>query len=628
MPQELDAARELAEIEQQRAELQARIDAGEFALPVVAEAYTRAADQLGERALQLAQNPQLQSGYASYGLEALAGLKQIEPLRNILPQEEFSALEQELGTRIMTVREFFESYGAHTDDAEKFLHTTPAELAVVTTAEITAVEPTAEPEAEPQPEPQPAPTETEGNKKSVKLTIGLNLVRIGKQGGAVPYVTNFGAKDKRDYTEPRRRALEAVLSLPEGELLSSKQLHELAFPGEEFQSNRMNELDKWFDKLTFRKEAMIVHKGRRYGVSPNFDLSFSHGERYKKHLAGEQTEPAVEAEPQPDSEISYALWLMSDRLYKFGYVMEAAGYKTISKDLWEQMDEGYHPDHSHLSGDADAVLEYRAKALEKLEELLTDSDAFESFYDNCLREGSVLFKFTELALEFDEEARKLIWRLVNAHEVRATVTGRLDVVGGPKQVYDSEGVLIYPFPELLPIRQGNGTETPVDDSEPDDEEPEADDDATTPGETETPQPEDGATDDEAAPAAPKSETELSPAEKSKLVKLREEAERIAEQFLATTLSPLEAYPWPQIQGAGLRAFSAKKVAAAKDKHVVPRGDNKTYGIKEVIRVLISGHKQLQNIFANRRYRAEVERIIDEVVDAALEKFQKSAKLAS
>lgn len=178
-----DMYKRLQEIEQRRTSLSEVIEKDELATPEIKSAYEIALSHLGESVITLAQDPDLQGGYALYGLEAVQGMEQLEPLKDILPAEQIQPIESDLRNRIEKARDFFTIYGTHIPEAQEFLsRVSVEELAVATAVDITPVPPLDEALIITSPEHAIESSEADHERVPLTITVRHGIVKIGKQG--------------------------------------------------------------------------------------------------------------------------------------------------------------------------------------------------------------------------------------------------------------------------------------------------------------------------------------------------------------------------------------------------------------------------------------------------------------
>lgn len=126
---------------------------------------------------------------------------------------------------------------------------------------------------------EPAPEdEDNGSRKHLRpLTITQNghVLKIGSTGRVVP-LANPNPRQQRSYAPHRLKAL-GVLADNSGNILTTSELWEGAFPGVPVDPTVMGHVRPWFDKFTLHKQPVIEQthkrgKGAKYGI-PRFDVT-------------------------------------------------------------------------------------------------------------------------------------------------------------------------------------------------------------------------------------------------------------------------------------------------------------------------------------------------------------------
>lgn len=632
----LPSAQVVADLEVQSSELQSVLDSPDI-LPEVREAFELAIRDLEDRKRSNAAFEPLQNAYATYGVEGMQGLNHLAILEGRLTPEELDPRKASLKARIMTARDFFDKYGVHTPEAESFLENlSPSLLAVLDSTEIVEVS------EEPTEDEEPVATPEAANKhKSIEITIGLNVVSIGKDGKKTAYSSTH-ISGHRDYTVPRRKALAKLASLLPGEKIPARDLFAESFgDDEEFTTNKMLEVRRWLVGLTYRREQIIHYTSRGiYYINPNFDLTLNFGEKFSQ-IQDEDIElgPAAE-QRQSDPEMVDGLYIMSNRLSRFNFVLEEANAPTVPQEAIDGLSDTESINLTHLKGDSAAVQEYRLTVVSKLIELLNDEKRFFEYIDNA-DVNSPEYKFIEYIAGLDEEQLKLAIRLINAN-MKTTDVIRGRVVPIPTQVFDANG-LIYPFPEVE-SKNGNGMiqgssqgELELDfDTDVDDEVqaaevqhiiPEIGEDTLQVGELQVIA---DALESEAETILPLVEARIveSTAENGKswsereqqlFGQLEQKTAEVAGQFLAR-FKPDEK---PQMNklASVIPGLSIHAVNQARDNRIIARikrgSVGKSYSIEDVVKAVAYRDKELQNLFKGQKYKKHTEELVSSTIAKAI-----------
>lgn len=114
-------------------------------------------------------------------------------------------------------------------------------------------------------------------RKKVTMTYQNGVLKVGEQGR---YFKTSGAshEGQRDYTTERLRLLEVLIDKPDT-WMSVKSLWEIAFPGTPTDAAVLQNARSWFTTLTYRRQPIVVHNGKRsngsaYGIF-GFDITFT-----------------------------------------------------------------------------------------------------------------------------------------------------------------------------------------------------------------------------------------------------------------------------------------------------------------------------------------------------------------
>lgn len=119
--------------------------------------------------------------------------------------------------------------------------------------------------------------EKEKERTAVRITRQGNAVMVGNQGKTIRLSEAMYGK-QRDYSEERWSVLKTLVALGgDGKQVSIKELWATAFPDKEIDSRAMGQVRRWLEKLTFRRQPIVVHNGKRsissaYSI-PNFEVT-------------------------------------------------------------------------------------------------------------------------------------------------------------------------------------------------------------------------------------------------------------------------------------------------------------------------------------------------------------------
>lgn len=126
-----------------------------------------------------------------------------------------------------------------------------------------------------------ATAETNHPPRKIRLTIrDGGVISIGDKGKIIK-LSSTSRRDIQieDFSLQRESLLRALVT-SEKDSLNAVELWEIAFPGQELDKNVLTTFRNWMQKLTYRKQPLILHNGKRgpfseYFVNPDFDLSIA-----------------------------------------------------------------------------------------------------------------------------------------------------------------------------------------------------------------------------------------------------------------------------------------------------------------------------------------------------------------
>ena len=125
--------------------------------------------------------------------------------------------------------------------------------------------------------PTSARQETKTDSKiEIQLTYSDGAIGIGKNGKFVR-TSNKSNESQHDYGPERVKALEVLINNYSGDEIRISELWKSAFGDQVFNRHVMTQIRKWFEKLTYRQQPLIIHNGKRgiasaYSINNRFDL--------------------------------------------------------------------------------------------------------------------------------------------------------------------------------------------------------------------------------------------------------------------------------------------------------------------------------------------------------------------
>lgn len=609
-PENLGVLNELDEIERRQAELKALLESGGLATKEVSQAYQLAIDQLGQTAIVLASGPEIQSAYVSFGAEAQTGLAQLEAVKGVLPEEELEQIQTPLAARLLAAREFFDKYGARTPESEKFLQKlTPQELAIISTLELEEVisDPAIEvvAAAPAQPEPAPAPGETrEVPQIEVEVVLGESVIALGKQRKVVPLSRRHYAA-QADYSDQRRSGLKALIDHQAQGEMRVNDLWKFVGGDTPIDKNTMTSLRAWFLSLSYRRSPLIYFNGKRgpaaaYRVASEFKLVIVDAPKQSEII-----EFPVEAGD---------MFITARHLEQFDFVLRQNNCPELESKLVKEL-ERYRPDHSHIKGDVDAIRQSRKEAITRVEAIISSQEWMLNFIETTDPEDPQ-FKFIEYISGLEEEQLKLISRLMTARVERVPVNGgrfRIEAVDEDDYTIawsDPFDKTASPLSQVAEEEPENlGERALIEDLEETIDETEEAEAATPEGDSEV----------EVDNGKASGKKEFNETELAKLKLLETVAYGAALSF-AEHFEPEGEYLRQQVQ-VFLPRFDTKRVATAKDNHVITKEKHRKFGITDVVKVVVYTDRDLQNVFTNRKYK----KIVDEILARAIKMAKETAR---
>lgn len=613
----LPEAQELQSLEEREQQLRSMLDAPDL-LSEVRPGYESALRQLEERKIIKASSEILQSHYAQYGIEGAKGLEQIRPLEDLLPEEELEVMRTEFRARVMTAKDFFELYGTHTDQAIEFIRLSGAGLAVATTTEVIPVAaPTRLVASELSSEPESAPTEPtqpearESEPTTVEVLLGKQSVFLGKQKRMVP-LSKRHYEAQTDYSDVRRKAFQILIENQGGEIKANDLWNQLYPDGRPLERNTMSSVRAWLLELSYSRKHLVLFNGKRgtaasYRISPDFNLALVEATQQRK-------------QPEIDKPVEVAdMFVAARHLEQFNFVLRQKGCSEVDSKIVNDLEQ-FRPDYHHIKGNAEAIRQSRIDAIARIEKFINDQERMYRFVEATDAKRAD-FRFVEYLFGLEEDQLELIKRLITCRVERVPINGgrfRIEAVDENDRVIAWSDPFAKTASELSETPEREERIEPEQHDEKPSEEPALKTISNDNGES-----------NEVATQTPKTERKkaddgngkFSESELAKL-SLLETVVLDTAMTLLEHLSPGESYTRPHIQNF-LPKFSANRVATAKDNHVVPKEKHKKFTIEEAIKVVLYTHRDLQNIYTNRKYKRVVEDIIQRAFKKAIEASERA-----
>jgi hypothetical protein len=631
----LNALSEITKKREDKARIQGILESGEITSPAIVQAYEIAIRQLAFDEASLASSSDVQGYYATVLQTAQKEIVQLEPLVGILSETDINTLRSSAEERALTAQEFFSAYGSLTPEETEFVVQTGAELAVTQTVEVSPV-----PESDDEPEAsiasddaaleasgaqeteQGTPTSVEMGealKTTVRLRVKGSVLQIGKQGKIIPLAAKT-IGNRRDYSDMRVRALKALAD-PEHEdrMFNPHELWANMYDdGRPYDSDAMISVRKWLEKLTFRKEAIVITNkkramGSRYWVSPSFQLEF---------VDDTVVDWSNEAQPTELKIDLGDLYLAARHLEQFDFVFRQLGYPEMERGMSEAL-KPHIPDYSHLKGDERAIRAQRLEAVERIEAMVNDESRFLAFLDSIEKDSAESKMATFLSDIDGVEQWTLVKRLFTSRIIPLKTNGKtmLEVVDGADA---SVGFFEVSERKTKSEVESIPKESPtVPENTKDDEAIES-----------SAQPKELAHDTEVElrvaeqPTTPPTETqrrgrsaESENLEKQQLQTLREAMESVANRYFESGLSAdLEKrYKRMEVQGRAFPAFTTRAVRDALSNRIVGGEANSkhpTFNVQDIVDILVY-IGPVQNIYRLKKFDKIKDKIRDQVIAKAI-----------
>lgn len=641
-------------------------------IPAIREMYETALQQNNAEQDMLARQDSIQQLAASMALESMQGIEQLEKLRGIAPDAVIDEQAHVLGDRLREAKGFFETYGAHGVDSETFLgfqavkgleSDDPVKAAVQAAPSVPAEPATPKTPAKSTKstpakaaastaDKTPATPEIDIKKQTITMTVEDDGVKIGKKEG---YFKKFATEQRRDsdntYKEERKRALVALVAA--GRDLNPIELWDSMYDdGRPYSLHVMAPVRKWLKSITYRKQPVFVHNGNRgpssaYGVNPKFDIDLK--------LAKPSTTPSEEAKAEAlrvtelDDELLFAeirkdeeqfngvhessFYITALQLLQFEDVLKELGLPTVSATTVKRL-KVHAPDLSSIVGDSRRIEAFRKTAHEEISSLFDSDEGLEKLMDmhDALPEDSPEWKFIDCMIDQlqDDDDRILIGKLMRAHKIRSFTADRSGAAADSAyEIIGHDGIKIWPRPVRSvssPSKSvaGNGDLTSHDRLESMTEELEAriESDSEEQAVTEPVVLEaDTTVDLSAANSAtkPAKTSEKTPKQAQKMKEVEQSVKEIIDTFGSAlsiegsyTLGTLSRF-FPRISRQfETAAHHGSSYLSARDK-----GGLRELKVKDVIEAVLHSDKNLQNTMSVRTWKADIEKIIDEAIAAAV-----------
>ncbi len=590
-------------IECQRADLRSKIDDPDL-LPEVRAAYEAAINHLDKSLRSQAQQPTLQEDYATYGLEGTRGLEQIQPLEAILPEEQIAPLRENLRARVLTAKEFFDKYGAHTPEALEFVQLTGAELATATTTEVKPVQETPETT---QPALTPAPVEIQERREEAKplpIYVRHGIVKISKQGKSFK-LSSKRAEQYYDYSHER---LTALKTLAGGGIWTVQELKE-KMGDPDMDNNHFAWIRGWLLDLTHGRNRLVESPKRG---------SYQFNPRYEPEII-EITTAAAEVQTPEWVSRGGDMCIVANQVSRFNPISRRLFGFEITGELVEQLKE-YAPDHSAIRGDERAIWESRVEAFDRIFE---DEDNLYKFL-SVIIEGSPAYDFVDKLISLNENQRDLLRRFMRS---KPEVEPLIDEKTAWCWVIDQEtkDVVISLQIDLMPSTEVPAVDVEKPEVPPTDAQEEITPEQVVEGQI-APSANAKVSETEAAISYDYGEIEepkrarLSRKARQNLDAIRAAAESIAENFLEH-YNPERLYRRDQLE-PHLSRLSTRNVANAVENNVGPsvgRGNiHRDFNIHDVVNILIYSDPNLRNIYSSSRLRKQAKYVIAQAIQRKIE----------
>jgi hypothetical protein len=419
-----------------------------------------------------------------------------------------------------------------------------------------------------------------------RTTLDLHLrtehVRLGQNRIALrmPW-------DSIDYSDYRSRFLQTVVAHQSttGEAHPPlKPLEIWAAMGEEgkFPDELMRGIKKWLPKLTYRRQPLIEWNGKRgrgatYAVNQKFQLN----------LLEKKVELLIPEIELPDADEVYET---VRHLSQFDFVLREYGILEMEPGL-EIALQSHKPDYTQLKNSGKSIQDFRAGALAKAEQLLGDQQ-YIGRYKKSLDKASPEYGLLRYIYDLTPDERFFMRKLLKSKVEPVLLDGNLRL-----EAVDERGMLIAVLtPSLLEKPVENSTET------------EAEQTTVSSENTEI-------IFDRRAQTADSTEGEVD-LRNERLESLLEVVEAVADEVAATFLVSLKAskvYRLAQVQ-AVFPKLTINKFMSAKKNNIINPVREQPISLEDVIRIMLHSDPYLRNVFTTRKYRDQINGIVNKVIE--------------
>ncbi len=300
--------------------------------------------------------------------------------------------------------------------------------------------------------------ETDQQYPAIEITIQEDGVKLGKTGKYIALSKAY-AKNQRDYSEERKAVLK-VLVEHAGEEVIVSDLWKEAFGDKEFERDEMSQIRGWLNQLTFRRQQIVQHNGKRglgsaYVISnPNVtikevikttstkrgqpqteelttdagDISVTKAKEAGKRFGAEKTIEAKVDQPVISFPLNHAeslllaeyLELRSDILRTFE--IPVMDNDTVLKGLRDGFKQtNMMVELSPYGGDINTA---RKAVIDKVCRYFSDADIVMDDIDN-MPEKDNRFQLFQYLLEFEEDQRKFLLDKLAESTPRTVITEKM-----------------------------------------------------------------------------------------------------------------------------------------------------------------------------------------------------------
>jgi hypothetical protein len=423
------------------------------------------------------------------------------------------------------------------------------------------------------------------------VKAGEDSIRIGQK--KMPYTAR---RDAADYTDYRYRFFRVLTEHQSGSAaephqeLTPREVWALMGEGGKLDKEVMNAIKKWLPSISYHRQPLVVSTGKRgrgsrYAVNPNFFLDVQ--ER-------RTTAPAPRALPDT-TEVYEAV----RHLTQFDFAIREYGVLQLDPELEMSLQE-HRPDYSLLRAEGQELSDFKAEALSKLDQLLSDQD-YIARYKSSLNKQAPEYGLLRYIYDLTPNERFFVRRLIKAKVEPVTTAGELRL-----EAVDENGMLIsFISPssvEKEPQERQNdkGDTKEINISEVIYDSRQAGD-STAEGEVSL--------------------------RGERLESLLEVIEVIASDAAATFLVNFNAaktYRLAQVQTA-FPKLTTNKLVSAKTNNIINNVKDQPLSIEDVVRIILHSDPYLRNAFTTRKYKERINAIIQRVIDENVERVEQELR---